>query len=31
MPSFLFAMAMSNANPNAPAFSALPPASAQLQ
>jgi len=31
VPSFLFAMAMSNANPNAPAFSALPPASAQLQ
>jgi serine/threonine-protein kinase len=31
VPSFLFAMAMSNANPNAPAFAALPPASSQVQ
>ncbi len=31
VPSFLFAMAMSDANPNAPAFSALPPASYQPQ
>jgi protein-disulfide isomerase/uncharacterized membrane protein len=31
VPSFLFAMAMSNANPNSPAFSNLPPASSQLQ
>lgn len=31
VPSFLLAMAMSNANPNSPAFSALPPASSQLQ
>ncbi len=31
VPSFLFAMAMSNANPNSPAFSRLPPASSQLQ
>ena len=31
VPSFLLAMALSNANPNAPAFSVLPPPSAQLQ
>jgi serine/threonine-protein kinase len=31
VPSFLFVMAMSNANPNSPAFSKLPPASSQLQ
>jgi len=31
VPSFLLSMAMTNANPNSPAFSKLPPASSQLQ
>ena len=31
VPTFLFAMAMANANPNSSAFSKLPPASSQLQ